>query len=177
MHPKMQRMHYTDEQRTEALKLLAEVGKAAAARRTGIPAGTIASWGVRHGVHAPPPEAMAKQAEARTVSIVERKVKLAEDLAVAAERMLGDLYGPRLERKVVTFAALGETRIVDVRHKTTTATERKTTIEAVSKALETVQLLTGEATERIEQIGGGSHVDAAKAVLADVRERHLKAVG
>lgn len=173
----MQRATHTAAQRAEALRLLAEVGKAEAARRTGIAPGTIASWGSRTGTHAPPAAVTAVAIEARLTTIAERKARLADDLAAAAQRMLGDLYVGTVERRVVPGTAQRETTIVDVRHKISTAAERRTTIEAVTKAIEAVQLLTGEATERIEQIGGGSTVEAAKAVLADVRERHLKAAG
>lgn len=145
-------MQYTDAQRAEALRLLAEVGKAEAARRTGISSGTIASWGSRAGVTAPPADRTRKATERRVATIAERKAKLAEDLTRTAERMLAG---------TAKFEPL----------------DRKRNVEAVAKALETVQLLTGEATARIEQIGGGSTVEAARAVLADMKERHLKVVG
>jgi hypothetical protein len=145
-------MQYTPEQRAEALAILTEHGKAVASERTGIPEGTIASWGSRTGVAAPPAERTAKATAKRVATIAERKAKLAEALMGDAERM-----------------RVGVTKFEPL--------DRKRNVEAVAKAVEVVQLLTGEATERIEQIGGGSTVEAAKAVLADVKERHLKAVG
>jgi hypothetical protein len=169
----MQRMQYTPEQRDDALELLAAVGKAEAARRTGIPAGTIASWGARSGVHAPPPEAMAQQAAARVASVADRKSRLAEDLAKAAERMLRDAFAPTLERKVVPGNQWRDTEIVDVENPTTTHAERRTAIEAVARAIETVQLLTGEATSRIEQMQ-----TAKQAAIEEAKERvaRLRAV-
>lgn len=170
----MQRSTYTPEQKAEALRLLAEVGHAEAARRTGIPVGTISSWGSRAGIDSGAATAATRAAlEARKATIAERKTALAEDLAKAAERMLADLYTPRLEQKVVTFAALGMTETVQIKHASTTDAQRKTTIEAVAKALETVQLLTGEATERIEQLTGRSVAEEALAVVDELAARRV----
>lgn len=173
----MQRIRWSDDQKAEALRLLAEVGQGEAARRTGIPQGTIASWGKRNGVTAPPLHALAAQVERKQLTIAERKAELATGLMSDIERMRRDLFAPTTERKVAVAGQMREPQIVTVRHPTTTHAERRTAIDAIQKAVETVQLLTGEATERIEQLGGGSTVEAARAVLVDVRERHLKAVG
>lgn len=145
-------MQYTTEQRDDALTLLATVGKAEAARRTGIPQGTIASWGSRAGVTAPPAAATVVATEARLATIAERKAKLAEDLMSGAERMYADLFAPTVEKKAIAAGQMREVEIVTIRHNTTTPSERKTTVQAIRDAVETVQLLTGEATERIETL-------------------------
>jgi hypothetical protein len=80
----MQRVQYTSDQRAEALRILAEVGLSEAARQTGIPIGTISSWGHRRGVSAPEQPKMAQQAkEAWSV----RKVALGEKLGTLCEKM------------------------------------------------------------------------------------------
>lgn len=171
-------MRIDDATREQALERAAEVGAAEAARELGLNASTVRSWMTRSG-RVPHAAAVAQTATAtatKIVTIAERKAAIAEKLAVAAERMADELFAPTVERKAMAAGAMREVEIVDIRRATTTPAERKVTLQAIAQAVETVQLLTGEATERIEQLGGGSTVEAAKALLADVRERHLKAV-
>lgn len=173
----MRRMQYSDEQRLEALTLLARYGKAEASRRTGIPAGTIASWGVRNGVKAPSVEATRAVLEHRLTTIADRKARLAEDLAVVAQRMLADLMAPTVEQKALVVSdgrgSGSHVEIAEIHNATTTPAERRMTIEAVAKAIETVQLLTGAATARTEQL-----LTAKQAAIEEARERsgHLRAV-
>lgn len=151
----MPRTRYDPERKAEALELLATVGKAEAARRTGIPAGTIASWGSRGSVSAPPADATAAATAARLATWADRRAELG--------------------RRAGEVAALALEKIPErIRQGDELAAQRlaSTMAALVDKA----QLLTGEATERVEQLGGGSAVEAAKALLDDVRERHLKAV-
>lgn len=149
----MQRATYTDEQKADALRILAEQGKAEAARQTGIPAGTIASWGSRHGVQAPPAAATAVATEARVATIAERKARLADGLLDDAERIRRELFGRRLERKAFGPGKDHDSEVVDIEYSTTSDAQRKTAVESIAKIVETVNLLTGEATQRIEQLG------------------------
>ncbi len=66
---------------------------------------------------------------------------------------------------------LRESVIVDVHHHTTSALERKTTMQAIALGIDKVQLLTGEATERVEQLGGDAAKDRALAVVHDIAAR------
>lgn len=152
----MQRVTYTDEQRNEALTLVAELGQAEAARRTGIPFGTIASWGHRAGVSAPDPSSMKAALEHKANTIAERKGALAVKMLDHAERMLGQLTAPITE-KVVKTVAVGvgrsETEVVTVKYDQPPTGDQKRIVEAVGILVEKIQLLTGEATARIEQTG------------------------
>lgn len=151
----MQRHQYTEEQRLDAVRLLQEVGPSEAARQTGIARGTISSWASRAGVESGlATAATAAATEARTATIAERKAALAEALMADAQRIRAELFAGRLERKVVPGNQWRDTEIVNVKHTSTTDGERKIAIEAIAKAVETVNLLTGEATQRIEQLGG-----------------------
>jgi transposase-like protein len=135
MQPKMQRMQrtsYTPEQKAAALALLAQVGKAEAARRTGIPAGTIAAWGSRTGVSAPTPEALRPVVEARQLAWAERKVALASKLGDAADLAVAELTA-RIQTKTIGDREL---------------------ITALTALVDRAQLLTGEATSRPEVLGG-----------------------
>lgn len=153
MQPKMQRMQratYTPSQKAEALRLLAEVGKAEAARRSGIPAGTIAAWGSRTGVSAPTPEAMRPQVEARQLAWTERKVAIASGLGEAAQLAVEELT-TRIRNKTIGDREL---------------------IAALTALVDRAQLLTGEATSRTE---GTLTVEGAKeralATVTELRNR------
>lgn len=167
----MQRQRYSDEQKAEALRLVVDVGPAEAGRRTGIPAGTIASWATRAGVTGERHTVATKAAtEQRVATIAERKARLAEALMGDLERMRRDLFAPTVERKAMAAGQTREVEIVTINHPTTTHAERRTAIEAIAKAVETVQLLTGGATARTEQL------TAKQAAIEEARERGLRLV-
>lgn len=171
-------MKWTPSQRHAALRLLAEVGKAEASRRTGIPAGTIASWGARSGVSAPSAEAQrpALAAKAitvaeRAITVAERKADLAERMLTEAEAMLRQLHNPTIERKPMTVSDgrdLGShIEIAEVHYDQPPTADQKRIVEAVAILVDRVQLLTGDATSRIE---------AAVANATPQRERLLATV-
>lgn len=142
---------YTTEQKAEALMLLAEVGKAEAARRTGIPSGTIASWGSREGVQAPTPEAMRPQVEARQLSLATRRQALGEKFLTKAEELLACVGG-----------------------KNQPAMDRKRGVEAARIAAETAQLLTGQPTSRVDaQLG--TDQERALAIVKQLDEHRRSA--
>lgn len=142
----MQRSQYTPEQRGEALRLLAEIGLAGTARRTGIPRGTIASWGSRNGVAAPPVENVVKATEIKAATIAQRRTALGGKFLGAAEKLLRD-------------AGTEDTPI-----------DRKRLVEAARIAAETSNLLLGEATARVDAMGG-SPKEQALALVAELRQR------
>ena len=150
-------MQWTPDQRDEALRLLAEVGKAEAARRTGIPAGTIASWGARAGITAPSAEGQRQALEAKAVSVAERKQRLAERMLTEAEAMIGQLHARTVERKpmVVSDGARegSHIEIAEVTYDRPPTSDQKRIVEAVAILVDKIQLLTGDATARIEQTG------------------------
>lgn len=148
--PGMQRTTYTPEQKAEALHLLAEVGKAEAARRTGIPSGTIAAWGHRCRVSAPLPEALRPQVEARQISLAQRRAALGEKFLTKAEELI---------------------ELVDAK---TSAIDRKRGIEAARVAAETAQLLTGEPTSRVSATLGTDQ-ERALAIVRQLDERRQQA--
>lgn len=152
-------MQYTPEERAEALRLLAEVGKAEASRRTGIAAGTIASWGHRSGVQAPSVEAQRSALEAKATTIAERKARLAERMLSEAEGMISQLHAETIERKAMVVsdgAAMGShIEIAEVSYDRPPTADQKRIVEAVAILVDKIQLLTGDVTARIEQTGEG----------------------
>lgn len=82
----MRTSQYTPLAKAEALQLLAEVGKAEASKRTGIPEGTIASWAHRSGVtFRTTPTSVAE----RKQELVNRLLPLAAKLVTRLEERIG----------------------------------------------------------------------------------------
>jgi len=147
----MQRKRWTAAEKAEALAIMAAEGLAAAAERTGIPQGTIASWGHRGGVRAPDAEQTKSAVATRVATMAQRKATLAEGLLADVERLRAELFAPVLERKVVTVrgghADQGTVaEIVDVKHARPSPADQKRLAEAISTMIDKIQLLTGGLT-------------------------------
>lgn len=82
---------YTPEQREEALRLYVEVGAGEAARRTGIPRGTISVWATRDGRKQPREQRMRAAWQARDMAFADRRSRLADEAGAAAEEVLARL--------------------------------------------------------------------------------------
>lgn len=180
----MQRQRYTDEQKTEALRLMVEHGKAEAARRTGIAIGTIGSWATRAGLSAEISEQMRPAIEARAATLLQRKQALAEGLLDDIARLRSELFAPVLERKVVivkggTADPCTVAEIVDVEHKRPSPADQKHLVIACAVAIDKVQLLTGGLTASIgvtEAPEPLTQAEERERALATVREIGLRAV-
>jgi len=181
---KMQRMQWTPEQKAEALGLLAVVGKAEASRRTGIPAGTIASWGVRGGVSAPSPDELRALHEGRVLTVALRKAALADQMLVEAARILGQLHEPMVEKKalVVSDGARegSHVEVATVYYDRPTTADQKRIVETVAVLVDKLQLLTGEATARLETMDGTEQAEAerrerAAGIIDQLAERRRSA--
>lgn len=168
----MQRQKWSDEQKAEALRIVAEVGIGEASRRTGIPTGTVASWASRTGVTTPNPGATAKLVEANAVAWAERKVELAHRLVGDLERLRQQLFAPCVERRVVSLyrgPAEGSTiEIVDVHRDQPTFAEQKAIMTTFAIGVDKVLLMLGEATERIETTAPPQRTPEVEAELAKV---------
>jgi len=152
----MQRTRRTAEEKAEALRLVAEVGQSEAARRTGIPFGTIASWANRAGVISPDVETLTKAARTNQASWATRKVELAHRLTDDLERLRQQLFAPSVERKAISVyrgPAEGSTiEIVDITRDTPTYSDQKAIMTTLAIGVDKVLLMLGEATERIETL-------------------------
>lgn len=152
----MQRTRRTPEQKAEALELLATVGKAEAARLTGIPAGTIASWGSRGGVTAPPAEQTATATAARLVQWADRRAALANQMGETAAGVLEQL-GKKYRKD-----ELAAQRLASV----------------LERLVKNAQLLVGDVTELVGTVVTEVEVDVSERrerALAVVRELHARA--
>lgn len=170
----MPRQPWTAEQREHALGLYAEHGAGEAARRTGIPVGTISSWAQRAGVAATATARTAAAVEASKASMEARKVRLADDLMEDIQRIRAQLFAPCVERKPVVVsdgARVGShVEIVDVDLSQPSFSEQKAIMTTIAIAIDKVQILTGEATERVDHTGLPVEREKAETELATILE-------
>lgn len=186
------RAQYTPEERAEVVELAQSLGVAEAARQSGVKAGTVKGWMHRAGARAPEPKAPAElngivtaaaaSAAVNLAALADRKAALAVKLMGDLEVIRGRLTAPHVE-KVVRTVSLGQnsgsvTEIVDVELSMPSPTDQRALMNALSTGIDTVQLLTGEATERIEQVtvDGGTKERQATAVdaLDELAERRAQ---
>lgn len=136
---------WSPEQKAEALRLVAASGVAEAARQVGIPFGTVASWASRAGVRAPDTGERSKATAAAALTMTERRQRLADGLMSDVEHIRSQLLGG---------AAIDQ--------------QRRAT--AIATLVGVNQLLTGEATSRVESTVGRAQL------IEEARERanHLR---
>lgn len=121
--------NWTREQKAEALALHRDHGPAEAARRTGIPKPTIASWARRAGVHSDATDGAERTRVAR---------RAAEEAWATRRARLADKMGQLAETLADRAFDADESR------------DAKQLVEAAEKAGGMAQLLTGGATGRVE---------------------------
>ena len=140
---------WTPEERDAAVALVAEHGQAEAARRTGVPVGTIASWAKRAKVVAPASADRARRVEASQIAWAERRLTLADRFGEVADKAARVLL-ERLDHADVTVPQV---------------------ISVIEAAVGKAQLLTGGSTSREEQVltGKDQLIEEAEA-----RARHLR---
>jgi len=145
MHPRQR----PPEQKAEALRLVAEVGQAEAARLTGIPVGTVASWAQRAGVEAPGVDEQRKRVASGQIAWAERRLTLADRFGEVADKAARVLL-ERLDSADVTVPQV---------------------ISVIEAAVGKAQLLTGGSTSREEQVLTGKDQLIEEA---ETRAQHLR---
>lgn len=172
----MQRVHWTEAQRQQALEIYERDGAAEASRQTGIPVATISSWARRAGRTAITPEREAAIA-AKNLTLAQRKGQLADGLLDDCVRLRRQLFSPIVEKKpmVVSFGKDAGSRIeiaeVDLNQPSPADQQRIAT--TLTTLLDKVLLLTGDATARVETTGqieqDRAKAEATVIALADRR--------
>lgn len=148
---------WTDEQREEALRLHLEVGPAEASRLTGVPKGTVASWARRQGVETRVVPAREEAVEASALVAEQRRLDLAAGLLNDVQGLRGRLFA-RTEYVHVKVVPRGpnlgsdaEQVVVDLDQPV--PADQLRLVQAIGVLIDKVQLLTGEATERVDLTG------------------------
>jgi transposase-like protein len=159
-------MRHPPERKAEALDLVAQCGAAEASRRLGIPKGTIDSWASRARVPAPDPN--PAQIERRLATIAERKARLADELLDTCQQLKAQLFAPCVERKAMA-GPKREIEIVDIHLDQPSFVDQRAIMISIAVAVDKVQILTGEATERTEHLIAGTE-ERRRAALAVVEQ-------
>jgi hypothetical protein len=169
----MSRRAYTDDQKTAALELYREHGPTHASKVLGIPKGTITKWGRAAGIETVSSKKTAAATEAAKVSMEARRQALAEGLMDDAEKLRSQLFGPCVEKKVVLEGdgkGYSHPEIVTIDHDEPSFGDKQRILTSIGIAVDKVQLLTGQATERHEHIGA----EQAGQVMDELTRRVAK---
>lgn len=189
---------WTDDDREQALLALhdgATLGQVHA--DTGIPKGTLASWKRRQSreerdamvAELDTPADRAEAAAARRERTAKARQAYVEVTAAARQQLAGRLHDEvheLLDRmnspttyvhvKVVNMGADAGSQVetVHVELPLPTATDTKALVTSAAILVDKLQLLTGQATERTEQVGGPVDLDAEYARLVEAAERGVR---
>ena len=150
---------WSDEQRTHALDLLATMTLADTRTALGDDApsiSTLSRWAKDAGIDVVQ-LATDKTARARQVLeavTAEKRADLAAGLLADAQRLRTQLFAPVVEKRAMAIAVGGdmgqEIEVAEVPLDRPTPTDQVKIMTAVAIAVDKIQLLTGEATERHE---------------------------
>ncbi len=146
----MRGVPYEQDEKDEALAIYAEHGPAEAAHRTGIPYNTIRQWSRVAGLTAPNYKNAATPEHRKRLSILQAET--AERLYVEANQLLDKMYEPTVEKKAISYAALGTYEVAEIERDSPTFSEQKNIMTSAAIAIDKAQLLAGEATDRSERI-------------------------
>jgi transposase-like protein len=164
---------YTEAEKAEALALVAEVGQGEAARRLGIPHGTLASWAHRAGVTAPDSTGTASMVAINVADTAARREQLASALIEDADRLRQQLFAPCVDQVVKTEnrgVGISRAVIVEVQRDQPTFADQRHIVASITGLLDKALVMLGEATARVEQLTGevGPRTPEVEAEVAKV---------
>lgn len=139
----MTRARWTTNQRTAALELYREHGPSEAARQTGIPKQTIASWARRSGTHT---NAVANTTEAAAAAKAKRDLKR-EEIRTRLLEKASDMLG-RMDEPHIDFRGKDADQVTFPK---ATSGDCKNYATAAAILIDKFRLEMGEATDRGEQ--------------------------
>lgn len=158
----MGRTRYDDDQKREAVELALEYGKAEAARRTGISAGTIGSWCSREGLAT----VATERTKAATEAAKDRREQKREQLRTLLIEKAVDLV-ERMDEPHIDFRGKDANQVTFPKAPAQ-ACQHYATSAAI--LLDKFRLEMGEVTGRTEFTGK----EAALAVADELAERRKK---
>lgn len=167
----MTRRTYTEQQRQDALGRYEHDGLAAAARATRVPKSTIRTWAAAAGVRTFGTEQTRAANEVREVDLEARRQAIAVRLYDEADAALDAIARP-VPVYAMTRDGLG-TGLAPAANPA----DRQRLMTTAAIAIDKASLLTGEATERLEDTGGFDLEADLRAHQAREDElAHLRAV-
>jgi transposase-like protein len=166
----LQRTRWTAAQKAEALRIYQDQGAAAASEATGVPIATISSWARRAGKTAVTPERQARVA-AKQLTIAERKGELVVGMLDDIVKLRGQLFAEYVEKKPMIVSdghkEGSHIAVASVRLSRPAPVDQLRIVEAATKLLDKVMLLSGDATARVEQTGQAAASRAAAITVID----------
>lgn len=150
---------YTQQQRTEALRIYETEGPTAVTKQLGIPKGTVTGWAKANGTRTVRNERTRDAVEAKVVDAKLRRATIADRLYGQAEKILDDLESP--EFRTILKAAMGEERPETLDF--IPANEKKTLLQAVGTAMTT--------TAKLEAVDTDNGVQGAVSMLDKLIEQ------
>ena len=164
-------MRYTDAEKDAARALCVEIGLGEAHDKLGIPKATLSRWLTPEQaaeMHQRFHHKTSRATEVHALSMEAKKRAFAEALMGDLKKLRSQLFAPCVEDKVVTLAgAHGQSAtwdIVEVHRDKPTFADQVKILTSIGIAVDKVQILTGEATDRIDITGD---VRARATELAD----------
>jgi len=166
---------WSDHDRAHALDLLTNgTTLADTHHQTGIPKSTLTGWAKDAGIDVA--RSTEKTAQATKASLEARRARLASELMEDADRLRRQLFAPCVEKRAMTVSdgqAVGShVEVVEIERDQPTFAEQAKIMVSLGIAVDKLQLLTGEATERHEHVAPDRTPDAeaeVAQVLALVR--------
>lgn len=162
---------YTDDQKAEARALCVEIGLGEAHDRLGIPKPTLSRWLTPEQaaeMHERFRHKTSRATEVAAATMATKKRDFADGLMSDLKKLRAQLFAPCVEQKVVTLSgAQGQSAtwdIVEVERDKPTFADQVKILTSIGIAVDKVQILTGEATDRIDITGD---VRSRAAELAD----------
>ena len=145
----------TAEERAHALNLLTNgTTLADTHRQTGIPKSTLSGWARDAGLDLA--RSTEKTVQATKASLEVRRARLASSLMDDADRLRRQLFAPCVEKRAMTVSD-GQLRgshveVVEIERDQPTFAEQAKIMVSLGIAVDKLQLLTGQATERVEHV-------------------------
>lgn len=174
---------YTDTEKADAVAVYVEHGLAEAHRRTGIAKNNLQRWAksAGHDLAQLTDRAAQKTAaatETRLANMAARRADLASDLMGDVQRLRAQLFAPCVERKAMVVSQgkdIGsEVEVVDIAHDQPPFREQQAIMTTLAIAVDKIQILTGEATERIEHRAVPQRTPDQERELAQVLDLHKR---
>jgi len=146
---------WSPQAKTDALTQLADGHTLAQVHHdTGIPKPTLTRWAKAAGIDVA--RSTEKTANATHASLEARRARLASDLMDDADRLRRQLFAPCTEKRAMTVSDGqlngSHVEVVEIERAQPTFAEQSKIMVSLGIAVDKLQLLTGEATARVEHL-------------------------
>jgi len=171
------RRTYTDEEKAEALAIYQEHGPTAAQDALGIPKGTVTKWAKQAGVKTRVLENLQAGLKASHLAFEQRRINLAHGLLDDIARLRSQLFAPCKKVEITTVSdgqqQGSHVEVVEALLDEPTFADKKAILTSIGIAVDKVQLLSGGATSRHEEVDVTAQVAQLRDELAERRAKRV----